>query len=69
MEETELTESVSIGGGKRGEEGVRARDQARDVSSHNARVLIASLDTRPILVSMGLGVLIAYSITWTFTTG
>lgn len=59
----------TIGGGKRGEEGVRARDQARDVSSHNARVLIASLDTRPILVSMGLGVLIAYSITWTFTTG
>lgn len=52
-----------------GEEGVRARDQARDVSSHNARVLIASLDTRPILVSMGLGVLIAYSITWTFTAG
>lgn len=48
---------------------MRARDQARDVSSHNARVLIASLDTRPILVSMGLGVLIAYSITWTFTTG
>lgn len=52
-------------GWRRGE----ARDQARDVSSHNARVLIASLDTRPILVSMGLGVLIAYSITWTFTTG
>lgn len=36
------------------EEAVRARDQARDGSSHNARVLIASLDTRPILVSMGL---------------
>ena len=38
-----------------------------DDSSHNARVLIASLDTRPILVSMGPRVLIAYSITWTFT--
>ena len=53
---------------QRREKGVEAsRRGVCDDSSHNARVLIASLDTRPILVSMGPRVLIAYSITWTFT--